>query len=117
MLINDLRDKVGGLKSVRLLYETFWKSKIAIVELSDRLTSNSSLSKKKLAVDMGDEIKYQNTFLGGMTTDFENSSNFLKNSLDRVKKISLSGHNRYILYLILFAFFVFFMIYIIIRFR
>lgn len=66
---------------------------------------------------MGDEIKYQNTFLGGMTTEFDNSTNFLKNSLERVKKISLSGHNRYIFYLISFAFFVFFMIYIIIKFR
>lgn len=66
---------------------------------------------------MGDEIKYQNTFLSGMTTDFENSSNFLKNSMNRVKQIALSGHNRGIFYLIMFAFFVFFMIYIIIKFR
>lgn len=71
----------------------------------------------QLALDMGDEIKYQNNFLRDMDHDFEKSTGFLGNSMRRVQKIALSGNHRHLLYLALFALVIFFLVYALIRFR
>jgi len=60
---------------------------------------------------MGDEIKYHNTYLESMHTDFDRTWGFLSGSMTRVKNLAVAGHNRYILYLILFSLFVFVVIY------
>jgi len=52
---------------------------------------------------MGDEIKYHNTYLESMHTDFDRTWGFLSGSMTRVKNLAVAGHNRYILYLILFS--------------
>lgn len=66
---------------------------------------------------MGEEIREQNRFLSGMDSDFDSTFGALTNSVARLKKIAMSGHNRYYFYLILFSFFVFFVIWIIMKTR
>ena len=68
---------------------------------------------KSLALDMGDEIKSQNSLLGRMDNEFDSTWGFLSNSMDKVKRIASSGHNRWYLYMMGFAAFVFFFIWII----
>ena len=70
---------------------------------------------KSLALDMGDEIKSQNSLLSSMDHEFDSSWGFLANSMARVKGLASAGHNRWYLYLALFAAFVFFVIWIIRR--
>lgn len=66
---------------------------------------------------MGEEIREQNKFLNGMDKDFDSTFGGLTNSMARLKKIAMAGHNRYYFYLILFSFFVFFIIYLIMKTR
>lgn len=68
---------------------------------------------KSLALDMGDEIKSQNSLLSRMDNEFDSTWGFLSNSMGRVKRLASSGHNRWYLYMMLFAAFVFFFIWII----
>ena len=72
---------------------------------------------KSLTLDMGDEIKGQNSFLKEMDNEFDSTWGLLSSSMGRVKRLASSGHNRLYLYLMLFSLFVFFFIYLIIRFR
>ncbi|XP_067118392.1 BET1 homolog [Centruroides vittatus] len=72
---------------------------------------------KSLSIDIGQEVRTQNKLLGDMDNDFDSTGGFLSSTVGRVLKLSKAGHNRYILYLILFSFFVFFMIYLIMKFR
>jgi len=68
---------------------------------------------KSLALDMGDEIKSQNSLLSRMDNEFDSTWGFLSNSMGKVKKLAASGHNRWYLYMMAFAAFVFFFIWII----
>ena len=70
------------------------------------------LNNFKITLDMGDEIKYHNNYIGKINTDFDRTWGVLSSSMNRVKQLAKAGHNRYLLYLILFSFFVFIVIYI-----
>ncbi|RWS16266.1 BET1-like protein [Dinothrombium tinctorium] len=72
---------------------------------------------KNLTIDMGEEIREQNKYLKEMDNDFDSTQGLLSSSFNRVKRLAMAGHNKYILYLILFSLFVFFVIYVLIRFR
>ncbi|KAI1280771.1 BET1 -like protein [Halotydeus destructor] len=70
---------------------------------------------RSLTLDMGDEIKSQNSILGDMDSEFDSVWGKLSSSMSRVTRLAKAGHNRYILYLIGFSFFVFFVIYVIMK--
>ncbi|XP_077866967.1 BET1 homolog isoform X2 [Saccoglossus kowalevskii] len=70
---------------------------------------------KELTIDIGVEVRAQNKMLGDMDDDFDKSHGILSSTMGRLKRMAASGHNRYILYLMLFAFFVFFITWYIIR--
>jgi blocked-early-in-transport protein 1 len=70
---------------------------------------------KTLTIDMGDEIKSQNSFLKDMDNEFDSTWGKLSSSMKRVTKLAAAGHNRYIWYLLGFSLFVFFIIYIIMK--
>jgi blocked-early-in-transport protein 1 len=52
-----------------------------------------------------------------MNEDFDTTGSLLTGSLKRVKAMASAGHNRWMLYLILFVLLVFFICYYIIRWR
>ncbi|KAG8187895.1 hypothetical protein JTE90_001658 [Oedothorax gibbosus] len=72
---------------------------------------------KSLTIDIGHEVRTQNKMLNEMDDDFDSSSGFLSTTIGRVVKLSKAGHNRYILYLLLFSLFVFVIIYFILKFQ
>lgn len=77
--------------------------------------ANKVTALKSLTLDMGDEIKSQNSFLNDMDTEFDSTWGTLSASMKRVGRLASSGHNRYIWYLLGFSFFVFFIIYVIMK--
>jgi blocked-early-in-transport protein 1 len=72
---------------------------------------------KSLSIDIGHEVREQNKFLKSLDDDFDKSGGFLQSTMARVTAMAKSGHNCYILYLILFAMFVFFICWVIIKTR
>uniref|UniRef100_T1IH28 BET1 homolog n=1 Tax=Strigamia maritima TaxID=126957 RepID=T1IH28_STRMM len=72
---------------------------------------------KSLSIDIGNEVRTQNQMLSDMDNDFDTGSGFLNSTMGRLHRMTKAGHNRYILYLILFSLFVFFIIYILMKFR
>ncbi|XP_035210995.1 BET1 homolog [Stegodyphus dumicola] len=72
---------------------------------------------KSLSIDIGHEVRSQNQVLREMDDDFDSTSGFLSSTMGRVVKLAKAGHNRYILYLLLFSFFVFGVIYVILKFQ
>ena len=68
---------------------------------------------KSLTLDMGEEIRSQNSLLNSMDNDFNSVWGKLSNSMSRVKKLASAGHNSWLLfYLLFFALFVFLIIYL-----
>ncbi|XP_054715354.1 BET1 homolog [Uloborus diversus] len=72
---------------------------------------------KSLSIDIGHEVRTQNQMLNAMDDDFDSSAGLLSSTMGRVVRLAKAGHNRYILYLLLFSFFVFLVIYIIVKIR
>ncbi|XP_033638712.1 BET1 homolog [Asterias rubens] len=83
-----------------------------VVGLHDKVSALKSLS-----IDIGTEVRDQNSFLKQMDDDFDSTGGFLNSTMGRLTKMARSGHNCYLCYLLLFSFFVFFVIYLIIKFR
>ena len=71
----------------------------------------------QLSIDIGDEVRHQNKDLEGMGDDFEHTGGLLGSSMKRLKSMTNAGHNRWMLYMILFIIVVFFVLYYIIRWR
>lgn len=68
---------------------------------------------KSLTLDMGEEIRSQNSLLNSMDNDFNSVWGKLSNSMSRVKNLAAAGHNSWLLfYLVFFALFVFLIIYL-----
>ena len=57
----------------------------------------------QLSITIGDEVKGHNKLLGTMNEDFDMTGSLLSGSLKRVKNMASAGHNRWMLYLILFV--------------
>ncbi|XP_037569082.1 LOW QUALITY PROTEIN: BET1 homolog [Dermacentor silvarum] len=83
-------------------------------QLIDGLKSKIS-ALKTVSIDIGHEVKYQNKMLNEMSTDFEAGEGILKSTMGRLVRMSRSGHNRYIFYLMMFSLFVFLVIYMLIK--
>lgn len=71
---------------------------------------------KSMSIDMGAEVRNQNKMLKDMDEDFDKTGNFLTATMDRLKRLTRSGHFKIWIYLLLFIFFVLFMCWVIIRF-
>ncbi|XP_065901903.1 BET1 homolog [Dysidea avara] len=72
---------------------------------------------KSLSIDIGDEVRSQNTILRDMDSDFDNTGGLLGSSMKRVKNMAKAGHNRWMCYMILFIVLVFFIVYYIVKWR
>lgn len=73
---------------------------------------------KSLTLDMGDEIKGQNSFLKDMDTDFDSTWGKLSGNMRRVERLAKNVVAKHMVWvLLLFALVVFFIIWVIIRFR
>ncbi|XP_022096374.1 BET1 homolog [Acanthaster planci] len=72
---------------------------------------------KSLSIDIGTEVREQNSFLKQLDDTFDSSGGLLSSTMGRLSKMARAGHNCYLCYLLLFSFFVFFVIYFIIRLR
>lgn len=72
---------------------------------------------KHMSIEIGNEVRYQDSILRGLDDDVDRSSGFLGKAMDRVLKLGKGKHNYYIFYLFLFSIFVFFLLYIVLKFR
>jgi blocked-early-in-transport protein 1 len=81
-------------------------------DLIDGLVPKVSML-KSLALDMGDEIKVQNSLLNRMDHEFDSTWGYLSNSMAKVKKLAGTGYNMWYFYMIGFTGFVFFFIWMI----
>ncbi|XP_011451070.1 BET1 homolog [Crassostrea angulata] len=72
---------------------------------------------KSLSIDIGNEVREQNKFLGEMDEDYDKSGNLLLATMGRLKAITKSGGPKLWCYMLLFCLFVFFLIWVIVRFR
>ncbi|CAK9296707.1 unnamed protein product [Gordionus sp. m RMFG-2023] len=84
-------------------------------DFSEELSSKVS-ALKSLSIEIGSEIKYQNSFLSDMHQNFEGSSSLLNSSIKRLKNISKMGKDKFILRLLLYCFIIFFILYLYIKF-
>lgn len=113
---------------------------IVFVSLSHGLTASAS-RRPQLSIDIGDEVRGQNTMLSDMVSqqasqvrtslrcrpddlctlmqgsDFDTTGSLLGASMKRVKGMAASGHNRWMCYMVLFILLVFLLLYYIIKWR
>ena len=84
-------------------------------------THTSSLflthSHTQISIDIGDEMRKQNSMLGGMDEDFDTTGGLLGASMKRLKGLASAGHNRWMCYMILFIVGVFFLCYFLLKWR
>ncbi|XP_064384261.1 BET1 homolog [Halichondria panicea] len=72
---------------------------------------------KSISIDIGDEMRKQNSYLGGMGEEFDSAGGLLGGSMKRLKGLANAGHNRWMCYIILFIVGVFFICYAVIKWR
>ncbi|XP_045626263.1 BET1 homolog isoform X1 [Procambarus clarkii] len=72
---------------------------------------------KSLTIDIGTEVRNQNTMLSDMDDDFLKSGNFLERSMKRLGIIGSGSHNYHLLILFGFCFFVFLLLWVALKFR
>jgi predicted RNA-binding protein with EMAP domain len=70
---------------------------------------------KHLAVQMGEETKYQNKYLKELNDNMENTNSLVGQARRRVMLLARSGSWKIYFYLFLFALFVFLVIYFLIK--
>ena len=69
-----------------------------IDELSDQVARL-----KGLTIDIGNEVKEQNSLLDGMGDGFQNVGDMLSNSLTRIGTMLQSSSNKHMLYMVVFC--------------
>lgn len=72
---------------------------------------------KSLTIDIGHEVRYQDKLLRGIDDDMDRTGGFLSNTMNRVVRLGRNGHQKYMLYMFLFALFVFLLLYFVIKLR
>ena len=123
-LMDEMARKIDTLKTVSTLYTrgNFFQ-----------IFSQWSF---QLSIDIGDEVKGQNSFLKDMVSlysilhslfllemewwqdqNFDSAGGFLSGSMKRVKNMGKAGHNRWMCYMMIFIIIVFFVCYYIISWR
>ncbi|XP_031624408.1 BET1 homolog [Contarinia nasturtii] len=70
-----------------------------------------------LAIDIGHEVRYQDKLLRGIDDDMDRTGGFLSNTMNRVTRLGRNGHQKFMLYIFLFALFVFLLLYFVIKLR
>ncbi|XP_028672917.1 BET1 homolog [Erpetoichthys calabaricus] len=87
-------------------------------EENDKLTDSLKAkvnALRTLSIDIGTEVKFQNTMLGQMDTDFDSTGGLLGATMGRLKRLSRGSQTKLFCYLMLFVLFVVFVLYWIIR--
>lgn len=72
---------------------------------------------KSLTIDIGHEVRYQDKLLRGIDDDMDRTGGFLSTTMNRVIRLGKGGHQKYMLYIFLFALFIFLLLYFVIKFR
>uniref|UniRef100_A0A4W5N7N5 BET1 homolog n=2 Tax=Hucho hucho TaxID=62062 RepID=A0A4W5N7N5_9TELE len=72
---------------------------------------------KHLSIDIGTEVKYQNTMLDDMDSDFDSTGGLLGATIGRVKQLSRGSQTKLLCYMLLFCLFVFTLLYWFIKLR
>lgn len=72
---------------------------------------------RSLTIDIGNEVRYQDKLLRGIDDDMDRTGGFLSNTMNRVVRLGRNGHQKYMLYMFLFALFVFVLLYFVIKLR
>lgn len=69
----------------------------------------------KLAINIGDEVRHQNSMLDGMGGTFEDAGGALGRTIGEVKRLASSGSGGHMCVLFLFAFVFFLLVYLLLR--
>ncbi|KAF7691324.1 BET1 homolog isoform X2 [Silurus meridionalis] len=72
---------------------------------------------KHLSIDIGAEVKHQNTILADMDSDFDSTGGLLGATMGRLKLLSRGSQTKIYCYMLLFALFVFTVLYWVIKLR
>ncbi|KAG7166227.1 BET1 homolog [Homarus americanus] len=72
---------------------------------------------KSLTIDIGNEVKNQNSMLNDMDDDFHKSGNFLERSMKRLVIMGKGSHNYHLIFLFCFCFVVFLLLWVALKFR
>ncbi|ROT63477.1 BET1 homolog [Penaeus vannamei] len=72
---------------------------------------------KSLTIDIGNEVRNQNTMLNDMDLDYHKSGNFLERSMKRLGIIGKGSHNYHMVILFAFCFLVFLLLWLALKFR
>jgi len=86
---------------------------------NDRLTDELKgkiNSLKMISLDLGTDIKEQNSFLRQMDDDFDSAGSFLGSVSGRLKRLAKGSQNRVWLYLFLFSLCVFSVLWLLLKF-
>lgn len=104
----SLRSKVKLLKTV----STITISLLTFITKSIPITSPGSRY-LKVSIQIGEETREHNRFLKNLDNEAESVFGSLSLNMDKVKKLSMAGHNRLVFFLLAFALFVVIVIYFI----
>lgn len=72
---------------------------------------------KSLTIDIGHEVRYQDKLLRGIDDDMDRTGGFLSTTMNRVIRLGKGGHQKYMLYIFLFALFIFLLLYFVLKLR
>ncbi|KAK4306556.1 hypothetical protein Pmani_021606 [Petrolisthes manimaculis] len=72
---------------------------------------------KSLSIDIGHEVRAQNSMLSDMDDDFHKSGNFLERSMKRLGIIGRGSQNYHLIILFAFCFIVFLFLWLALKFR
>ncbi|KAM8966648.1 BET1 homolog [Pelodytes ibericus] len=89
-------------------------------EENDKLTESLRMKAsalKSLSIDIGTEVKYHNTMLGEMDSDFDTTGGILGATMGRLKVLSRGSQAKLLCYMMMFSLFVFFVIYWFVKLR
>lgn len=91
-----------------------------LAEENEHLTSELKSKVKELktvSIEIGNEVRRQNTMLGEMDDEFFKSGNFLERSMKRLGIISKGSQHCHLPILFAFCFIVFFLLWVALKFR
>eukprot|EP00111_Clytia_hemisphaerica_P016630 TCONS_00049310-protein len=102
--------------SSRVSYNKLGQDDSTLEHENDRMVNNlaSKVSTiKNIAIDLDNEAKYQNQFLGDMGNDFDSAGGFLGSSMKRLNAMVASGssNRKLMCYMVFFLVLIFFICY------
>jgi blocked early in transport 1 len=106
--VSSFSDVEGGGRGHRGMSASDANSNILEQQNNERINelSEQVARLKGLTIDIGNEVREQNSLLDGMNDGFVNTRDLLTNSLSRIGTMLESGGTKHMCYMVLFCIFV-----------